>query len=235
MNSWRPPLYNKEFNVIFRDKCAIGVIGKLQSVAGAKYPKFQDHCGCTQFYFSIKETMTSNWRDYASRETAEYNIKYYVNPKTHKDMFGDPIINAWVALKQIPKNADDYKRPKLLIGQAFTAGSPQVLDVPFYAGDNSVCSQSYIPIFSPSDTEEECLIIRKYMMTQFFRYLANIMKADQNISDRVFALIPMQKFIGDTDIDWSQSISDIDDQLFKKYKLTAEEVAYIKRTIKPMA
>lgn len=232
------PLYNKEFNIVFRDKHAIEIVSKVKAVDGATYKSFGAFCAGVTHHFDDGEkdgVMVTNWRGYASRETAYYNIKYYVNPKTHKDMFGDPIINAWVAFEQIPRNAADYARHKLIVGAAFTAGSPQVIDVPLYIGNNSVCSMSYIPIFSPSDTEEECLIIRKYMMTQFFRYFVNILKPDQKMSNRVFALVPMQKFIGDTDIDWSQSISDIDEQLFKKYKLTADEVAYIKRTIKPMA
>lgn len=231
------PLYNKEFNLVFRDKHAIEIVSKVKAVDGTEYKKFNVYMGAKHHFDDGYKgcNMASNWEGYSILDTEKYCIRYYVNPKTHKDMFGDPLYYGFVSIDQITKNADDYKRHKLLIGQAYTAGSPQVTDIPFYAGNNSVCSMSYIPIFSPSDTEEECLIIRKYMMTQFFRYLVSILKTDQNLGNRAYALVPMQKFIGDTDIDWSQSISDIDEQLFKKYKLTEDEVAYIKRTIKPMA
>ncbi len=36
------------------------------------------------------------------------------------------------------------------------------------------------------------------------------------------------------DIDWSKSIEDIDKQLYKKYKLTKEEIEFIEKNIKPM-
>lgn len=37
-----------------------------------------------------------------------------------------------------------------------------------------------------------------------------------------------------SDINWSQPISNIDQQLYKKYNLTQEEIDYIEKTIKPM-
>ena len=44
----------------------------------------------------------------------------------------------------------------------------------------------------------------------------------------------MQDFSSQSDIDWNQSISDIDKQLYKKYNLSEAEIAYIEKTIKPM-
>ena len=44
----------------------------------------------------------------------------------------------------------------------------------------------------------------------------------------------MQDFGDDSDIDWTQSISDIDKQLYKKYNLTQSEIDYIEKTIKSM-
>ena len=38
----------------------------------------------------------------------------------------------------------------------------------------------------------------------------------------------------DSDIDWSRSIVEIDRQLYAKYGLTDDEIAFIENTIKPM-
>ncbi|MCM1222059.1 MAG: hypothetical protein NC548_47075 [Lachnospiraceae bacterium] len=141
---------------------------------------------------------------------------------------------AFIAEDQIPRNVDDYKRHKLLVGQAFTAGSPQVMDVPEYVGNNSCCSQSYIPIFSPHNTKEECLNICKYIKTRFFRYLVSILKIGQNLGNVVYKLVPTQDFTSASDIDWSQSIKDIENQLYKKYGLNQEEIDYIEKSIKQM-
>ena len=38
-----------------------------------------------------------------------------------------------------------------------------------------------------------------------------------------------------SDIDWTKSISEIDQQLYKKYKQSAEEIDFVESMIKPMA
>ena len=44
----------------------------------------------------------------------------------------------------------------------------------------------------------------------------------------------MQNFKPDSDIDWTKSIHDVDLQLYRKYKLDAEEVAFIEKNVKEM-
>ena len=234
------PLYDKDLDVSFRDKKAIDIISKIEQVDGKEYPDFADECAGGKHYFDDGDKiMTSTWNDYSIVKNGEYSIKYYLKSsnKKHKNNLvtvcdGAAIPNlgyAWVSEEQIPTrmHADDYKRHKLIIGQAFTANSPYVLDVPEYIGNNSVCSQSYIPVFSPHDTEEECLTIAKYMQTKFFRYLVNILKSGQNLSNRIFKLVPMQDFTANSDINWNESLEKIDEQLYEKYKLTSDEIDHI--------
>ena len=54
------------------------------------------------------------------------------------------------------------------------------------------------------------------------------------VSQEVFRFIPMQDFTERSDIDWSKSIVDIDAQLYAKYGLSADEIAFIESMIKPM-
>jgi len=49
-----------------------------------------------------------------------------------------------------------------------------------------------------------------------------------------FEFVPLQDFTSNSDIDWSKSIAEIDQQLYKKYGLTQAEIDYIEATIKPM-
>jgi hypothetical protein len=42
-------------------------------------------------------------------------------------------------------------------------------------------------------------------------------------------------FTDNSDIDWSKSIPEIDQQLYKKYNLSAEEIAFIEEKVQPMA
>jgi hypothetical protein len=61
-----------------------------------------------------------------------------------------------------------------------------------------------------------------------------ITTASINTTKKNYKFVPVQDFTPNSDIDWSQSISDIDQQLYKKYGLTQEEIDYIESTIKPM-
>lgn len=45
---------------------------------------------------------------------------------------------------------------------------------------------------------------------------------------------PTPRLHPDSDIDWSKSISDIDQQLYKKYGLTPDEINFIETHVKEM-
>ena len=47
-------------------------------------------------------------------------------------------------------------------------------------------------------------------------------------------MIPLQDFTPASDIDWSKSIPEIDQQLYAKYVLDAEEIEFIETHVKPM-
>ena len=44
----------------------------------------------------------------------------------------------------------------------------------------------------------------------------------------------MQDFTINSDIDWVQSVANIDQQLYKKYKLNKAEIAFIEEKVKAM-
>ena len=66
--------------------------------------------------------------------------------------------------------------------------------------------------------------------------MLTIMKTTHNNkTNDVWAKIPHQDFTLNSDIDWSKSISEIDQQFYKKYDLSEEEISFIESMIKPMA
>ena len=73
-----------------------------------------------------------------------------------------------------------------------------------------------------------------YMTTKFARFMHSIAKASHDASKKTYCFIPTQDFTNKSDINWSKSIENIDKQLYKKYKLTKEEIAFIEKNIKPM-
>lgn len=107
-----------------------------------------------------------------------------------------------------------------------------VLTRVIFAGKNEVCTQSYI-VVGPVSTEESARRIEKYLKTKFVRAIVRIRMVDQHMDADRFRFVPVTP-LSDCSIDWSQSIADIDKQLYAKYNLTQEEIDYIEATIKPM-
>jgi site-specific DNA-methyltransferase (adenine-specific) len=99
---------------------------------------------------------------------------------------------------------------------------------------NEICSGSFSLMYY-SDDSTKAVNVYKYIETRFFRFLTYCL-ADSlcRLNSYRVSLVPDQDFTSASDIDWSQPISNIDKQLYEKYHLSTEEIAYIESTIKPM-
>ena len=85
-----------------------------------------------------------------------------------------------------------------------------------------------------SETKEEMFNCHQYLHSNFVRALLYIGHGTMQVTASVFQFVPLQDFTSSSDIDWSKSIADIDNQLYRKYNLTEDEIAYIEQLIKPM-
>lgn len=83
-----------------------------------------------------------------------------------------------------------------------------------------------------SKVEAENLAI--YIQTKFVRVLVSILKATPNNTRETWSKVPLQDFMPQSDIDWTQSIPDIERQLFDKYGLDEKEIAFIEEKLKPI-
>ena len=75
---------------------------------------------------------------------------------------------------------------------------------------------------------------QKYVKTKFARTLLGTIKVTQDNSRDLWTNVPLQDFTSSSDINWSASVADIDQQLYRKYGLSADEIAFIEKMIKPM-
>ena len=75
----------------------------------------------------------------------------------------------------------------------------------------------------------------RYLKSKLTRALLGTLKITQNNSSDVWKNVPLQDFTKKSDIDWSKSILEIDKQLYKKYGLSKEEIAFIEEKVQPMA
>jgi hypothetical protein len=112
-------------------------------------------------------------------------------------------------------------KPVAIIGKAYI-GKP-----------GSACTDSLLP-FGNFSSKDEAVNLQKYMKTKFFRFCVGILKTSQNLYQIVYKFVPIQDFTTASDINWKKSIKEIDTELYAKYKLTDEEIAFIESMIKPM-
>lgn len=129
------------------------------------------------------------------------------------------------------ENLDSYK---VLMSNANNTGAyGEILTPPFLAEPKMGNTETFISIGKLQSASEAESVI-KYLHTKFLRALLGILKTTQHLSPEKFRYVPLQDFTSHSDIDWTQSISDIDEQLYEKYALTTEECDFIKKNIKPM-
>lgn len=146
----------------------------------------------------------------------------------------------YVSKDKITKNIDIADKWKIFIskgnGGAGTLGDGKpvaILGKPYIGKAKSVCTDSLIPI-GAFDTKKEAINLQKYIKTKFLRYMVGILKVSQNVYQNVYQFVPLQDFTDDSDIDWSKSVAEIDQQLYEKYNLDDSEIAFIESMIKPM-
>lgn len=99
----------------------------------------------------------------------------------------------------------------------------------------SACTETYLVIGGNLElTRDTSDNLSKYLKTKFVRMLIMLAKANQNGTRKTYRFVPLQNFSNDSDIDWSQSIAEIDQQLYRKYELSEEEIMFIEENVKEM-
>lgn len=98
-------------------------------------------------------------------------------------------------------------------------------------GDGATVTFISIGNFDSKIEAQDCV---KYTKTKFARALLSVLKVTQDNTPAKWKYVPLQDFTPASDIDWSQSIPDIDRQLYKKYNLDDAEVEFIETHVKEM-
>ena len=94
-------------------------------------------------------------------------------------------------------------------------------------------TQTFIS-FGAFDNREEAENLLKYIKTKFARTMLGTLKITQSNKKDTWRNVPLQNFTNNSDIDWSQSIAEIDQQLYKKYGLSEKEIAFIEEKVRAM-
>lgn len=126
----------------------------------------------------------------------------------------------------VPQNVESVDKYKVFISFGYGAGEGfphQILNKPFIGEMRSCCTETYLQIgkFDKITTAENVI---SYIKTKFFRFLVMLKKNTQNGTRGVYQFVPIQDFSKP----WT------DEELYKKYNLSQEEIDFIESMIKPM-
>jgi len=135
-----------------------------------------------------------------------------------------------------PSNFEKYK---IILPKANGSGaigevlSTPVIGYPVIGYPVIGYTETFISVgeFNSLEEAEACL---KYIKSKFLRTMLGVLKITQDNTKAVWHYIPLQDFTVDSDIDWTQSVADIDRQLYQKYDLSPEEIAFIETHVREM-
>jgi len=126
---------------------------------------------------------------------------------------------------------DSYK---VFIPRAWGVGDTSTDKIKAFIGEPGTVSTETYSVIGPFKSREEAGNVLSYLNTKFFHFLVSIVKITQAGAKHIYKLVPMQDFSITSDIDWTQPVGDIDQQLYKKYDLTSEEIEFIGSEVLPM-
>ena len=159
-----------------------------------------------------------------------FGLRTFVRGK--KESFSDSVILyqskgiGYINKDEISNNNNWVNLHKIFISYVYGAGEGfphQILNKPIYGKPNSACTETYL-VIGPFANKERCDNIISYINTRFFRFLVLLIKNTQSAPKRVYQFVPQQKFDNPC----------TDEELYEKYGLTEEEIAYIEKMVRPM-
>ena len=139
----------------------------------------------------------------------------------------------WVNIELIEDNVNLRKYKVIIPKSNGTGAIGEVLSTPLIGEPLIGVTQSFITL-GAFDTQDEADAALKYVKSKFARTLLGILKVTQDNSKETWRFVPMQDFTSDSDIDWSKSVAEIDRQLYAKYGLDVDEVAFIEEKVREM-
>ena len=99
----------------------------------------------------------------------------------------------------------------------------RIISTPFVGEPGSISSETYLCI-GPFNSKNQAEIVLSYLTCRLTRFLILLHKPSQDTTRKVYTFVPTQK--------WTKRWTDED--LYAKYGLSASEIAFIEKVVRPM-
>ena len=208
-----------DFEILIRDPKIAQIVKKVQDKAKTDHVDSIESIISSDTPFGIPTNPKHSKKtpfDISDTKSSTYNIAVYYLDKNIRKI-------AYVKKESIQKNKQDIDKPKMFIPAAGGSGNDRIiLGSPECAPSGSVCSQTYL--YAAMDSIEEVENLISYIKTKFCRILVSSTKITQHAQASVYRFVPLQDFSKP----WT------DEELYAKYGLSDDEIAFIESMIKPM-
>jgi site-specific DNA-methyltransferase (adenine-specific) len=137
-------------------------------------------------------------------------------------LFGSQRIS-WMERKDISTNSewiDEWKVLMTAVQGTSAAIETKFLSKPIIAEPGTACTETYL-VAGHFGSESEAVNYAKYLRTRFVRFLVSLRKATQHATRDVYAFVP--------DLSTTQEWTDA--KLYKRYGITASEIAFIESQV----
>lgn len=225
-----PKLYKRKLktegsDILIRHSLAIDMIKKINS--HSEFESFEKYISSRK-PFGIEGNITKDDKIFkSSKKKLKAPIICYAKGKS----------KGFIDKSLVTKNKEWIAKVKVFAPYTNNIGTELNDDNlnTFIGEEGSVCTETYFVFGVGLDLNlESAKNICTYFTSKFARFTHSLAKASHHGTSKTYKFVPLQKFTTDSDIDWTKSIEDIDKQLYKKYKLSKEEIEFVEKMIKPM-
>lgn len=210
-----PPMarYLDAYDVLVRRNEAVSILEKVKA--------FRTEAGEPE---PTLETKVSSRKPFGF-PTNFHGAKTSARLKDPVKLYGSQRIS-WIERSKIERHPEWVDRWKVLMTRVqgtSAAVETKFLSEPIIAGPGEACTETYL-VAGVFGSRRKAERYAAYLRTRFVRFLVSLRKVTQDATRRVYAFVPDVPL----DRDWT------DEDLYARYGLTKDEIAFIEDTVKPM-
>ena len=214
-------------DIVIRDLRRYSIISKMN-----RSKSFKEIVSLTQ-PFGIRKDLFNKPENYTDSNLNTEHFENSVRIYGVKGIKGGARRTSGYILKtSVKKNVEWINKYKIFFTTSYSTNALNP-PAPILGAPNDICTETFL-VIGPFDKKEEQVYCLKYIDTKCFKFLLYCGRGTMQVSQDVFRFVPLQDFTSQSDIDWSVSIPEIDEQLYQKYGLSDDEIAFIEKMIKPM-
>ncbi len=209
-------LLEEETSTFIRHNQAIPILRKVQSFRDKSFSDIISANDPFGFDVRVDNSYKRIKPDFKLKPSTD-SVSFYYNGWKKNGV-------GYINKSRVKKNTAWINKYKILIPKAWGIGNMRTDWLnPFLVGPNSCCTETYL-VIGPFDNKKNSENVISYTQTKFFHMMLSLIKITQNTMKNAYSFIPMQDF----------SEAWTDEKLYRKYKLTKEEIEFLESMIRPM-